>query len=634
MFFNKENYKAKFAFVTSSFVNEDHHACASRLIETVRSFITTNIHCLTNDNLEIEIEKNYLNILNKYKVDLKKAFIWKPWLILSQLNRLSSNGILFYLDAGSEIAVNSNSLFELNRLIKMTLENGSTFFRNNYDSTIVADKEAMNILNKYITNVHNPHHSVAAGVLILRNDINTISTVRRWCYLSLINSGFIFTGSDNSKLQSTINPYERQHRHDQVVLSAILFDKKITLSKYPIWFNGFLYFYSSTLNYPIHNNRNKTSISFIDSFIFFKKISFLRFINFFRLGNLILNILYFLKKKLKTIFYRNIISPELLSYSRDQCIQNLNYFKTKGDHVLLYNDRRLIKGLNINNSFVFNDGSVFKNKSNKFLISHSRLYGNRSIDKFNLFFYLKKFNKKKINSGVLCLNKDSGNLYHFLFDCLVNSLDYFDKNKVVLLGEGLLNLKKQLFNTLSYDFLIIKQYQSVYVNNLNLYDLPDYSGEPSVNSIFKLKFFFEEKFTSIKKKNKKNYLIQRTEREGRSLQFTKDQIDILKKKFDFEFIDLSVLSLYEQIEIFRSARNIIGASGSGLSWIFLCGKDSNIIEIRTVVNENTAIEKIARGINLNYYFYYGNSIYNKLNSSNPNLLISDFLFSEILTNIK
>jgi hypothetical protein len=217
---------------------------------------------------------------------------------------------------------------------------------------------------------------------------------------------------------------------------------------------------------------------------------------------------------------------------------------------------------------------------------------------------------------------------------LVNSLDYFDKNKVVLLGEGLLNLKKQLFNTLSYDFLIIKQYQSIYVNNLNLYDLPDYSGEPSVNSIFKLKFFFEEKFISIKKKNKKNYLIQRTEREGRSLLFTKDQIDILKKKFDFEFIDLSVLSLYEQIEIFRSARNIMGASGSGLSWIFLCGKDSNIIEIRTVVNENTAIEKIARGINLNYYFYYGNSIYNKLNSSNPNLLISDFLFSEILTNIK
>jgi hypothetical protein len=631
MIFNKEIYRPKFAFVTSSFVNENHHTCASRLIETIRSFITTNIHCLTNDNFEIEINKNYLKILKKYKVDIKNCFIWKPWLILSQISRLSPNGILFYLDSGSEISTNSHSLFELNRLIKMATEKGSIFFRNNYDATIIADHEAMHILNNYIPGIKNSHDSVSAGCFILRNDKETNLIIRKWCYLSLVNSGFIFIGSNNPQYT-----YVSHHRHDQTVLSAILykFNKNINISAYPIWFDNFLYFYSSTLNYPIHNNRNKTDISYINSFKYIKKVSILRYAKLLRIDIFLLKFLFFIKKKLKSIFYNNIISPELLSYNSDQYIKNLNYFKTKGDHILLSEDRRLIKGLNVHNSYVFNDGLVFKHKLNKFLISHTKLYGNRNLYKFNLFIYLKKINKLKINSAVLCLNKDSGNLYHFLFDCFVNAIDYFDKNKTVLLGEGLLNLKKEIFNKLSYDFLIIKKYKSVYVKNLDLYDLPDYSGEPSVNSIIKLRSFFKEKFQSIKKNNKKNYVIQRTVIEGRSMLFKNDQIEILEKKLNFEFIDLSILSLYEQIEIFSSAKNIIGASGSGLSWIFLCGKDSNIIEIRTVVNENTAIEKIARATNINYKFYYGNSIYNKLNSSNPNLLISDFLFSKILTSIK
>jgi hypothetical protein len=117
MSFNNLFYQPKFSFVTSSFGNEKHHVCASRLIETIRLYVTSNIHCLTDDNLQTEICKIYLDILKKYNVDIKLSFIWKPWLILSQLKKLSKNGILFYLDAGSEISKKKNCYIRVRQIM-------------------------------------------------------------------------------------------------------------------------------------------------------------------------------------------------------------------------------------------------------------------------------------------------------------------------------------------------------------------------------------------------------------------------------------------------------------------------------------------------------------------------------------
>jgi hypothetical protein len=243
---------------------------------------------LTNDNLRVEICRKYLDILKKYNIDIESSFIWKPWLILSQLEKISKNGILFYLDAGSEISKKKIAISELDRLFHFASNKGSIFFKNNYDSVIRADKESLNILNNYIRGANNTHHSIAAGAFILRNDRETNFIIKKWCYLTLIKSGSIFKGNNN--------PY---HRHDQVVLSALLykFNEGINILKYPIWFDNFLYFYPSILNYPIHNNRNKTNISYIGSFNFLKKIFFLRIFGYYGIYDYIFKVLYFLKKK-------------------------------------------------------------------------------------------------------------------------------------------------------------------------------------------------------------------------------------------------------------------------------------------------------------------------------------------------
>jgi hypothetical protein len=636
MTFNNLLYRPKFSFVTSSFGNKIYDICASRLIENVRYYVTSNIHCLTDDNLHIEIDELFLKILKKYKVDIKafdftshrSSFIWKPWLILSQLKKLSQNGILFYLDSGSEISTNRHSLFELNRLIKFASEKGSIFFRNNIDSTKLADSESLNILNYYIGDIGSSHHSIAAGCLILRNDKETNFIIRKWCYLSLIKSGIIFRGFNDAR-----------HRHDQVVLSAILhkFNKGVNILSYPIWFDNFLYFYSSILNYPIHTNRNKTNISYINSFIFLKKVFFLRVLGFFETYDFILKILYFIKKTIKSFFYKNIISPELLDYLSDEYENDLGYSKTSGDNLVLYNERKVLKGFKVNNSTIFSDGSIFFKK--KILLSHTRIYGKRQNEVINKFFYFNKINNFKIESAILCLNRDTHNLYHFIYDCLINSISYFDQKRTILLGEGLIDLKKKLFSYLGYNIKFIKKNQSCFANEVYLYDLPDYSGEPNKNSIKNLKNFFNKKFNLIDSNYCKNYIIQRTIKEGRSILFTEKQKEILTNKFDFEIVELSKLELIDQMKIFSNAKNIIAAHGSGLAWIFLCKFNTNIIEIRSLVNKNNIYEKISAILQFRYKFVneqitgFGYGRFNERNVSNPNIILDDFIFSEVTNSI-
>jgi capsular polysaccharide biosynthesis protein len=48
----------------------------------------------------------------------------------------------------------------------------------------------------------------------------------------------------------------------------------------------------------------------------------------------------------------------------------------------------------------------------------------------------------------------------------------------------------------------------------------------------------------------------------------------------------------DQMKIFSNSKNIIAPHGAGLSWLFLCNPKVNIIEIRSLVNDNFLYDKI------------------------------------------
>jgi hypothetical protein len=93
------------------------------------------------------------------------------------------------------------------------------------------------------------------------------------------------------------------------------------------------------------------------------------------------------------------------------------------------------------------------------------------------------------------------------------------------------------------------------------------------------------------------------------------------------------------MKIFSNAKNIIAAHGSGLAWIFLCKFNTNIIEIRSLVNKNNIYEKISAILQFRYKFVneqitgFGYGRFNERNVSNPNIILDDFIFSEVTNSI-
>ena len=614
-----------FSFATAAFVSDKYHDCASRLIEVVRSNLTSNISCLTNSNLSKEINKRYLKILKKYKTDLTKSYIWKPWYVLSCLNRLPPDGVLFYLDGGSEISENFNSIIELKRLIKKTYESGSTYFSNNYDSLKIADEDAINLLSKIFKKKIKSHDSIAAGALILRNDHKTNSIIRKWCYISLVNSGFAFIGTNTIK-----------HRHDQIILSALLDFHKIKILKYPIWFDDMMYFYKSIYCYPIHTNRNKTNISFLNSFKLLKNLIFLRLLYLNDNYKFFLKILYFIKRKINKFFILNQISPELFNYKKKFFEKNFEMQKTIGDFKYEVSHRKLITGLKLNDVSILSDGCVVY--KNNFMISHQRLFGKRSNKLFKLRLLMLKKISPNIEKGVMCLNENSDNLYHFIYDCLINSFSYFHKDKTIILGPGLVDFKKEFFSSLKLKVQFIKKSEILKVKQLDLYDLPDYSGQPNKNSINDFKNYIDKNFKLEDSNFKKNYIIQRSKKNGRNLILSNNQKKILNEDFLFNTIDLANMPLLDQMKVFANAKKIIANHGASLSWMILCNQQIKIIELRSLINQNCIYEKISKILNLNYSFF-NESIgeknrYNKLNVSNPDIYINDFLFLKIIDSLK
>ena len=132
----------------------------------------------------------------------------------------------------------------------------------------------------------------------------------------------------------------------------------------------------------------------------------------------------------------------------------------------------------------------------------------------------------------------------------------------------------------------------------------------------------------------KNYIIQRSKKNGRSLILSSNSKKILNEDFSFETIDLANMSALNQMKVFANAKKIIAAHGAALSWIVLCNQQIKILELRSLVNQNSLYEKISRMLNLNYSFFIENigegNRFNKFNVSNPDIYINDFLFSKII----
>ena len=183
---------------------------------------------------------------------------------------------------------------------------------------------------------------------------------------------------------------------------------------------------------------------------------------------------------------------------------------------------------------------------------------------------LKQINQK----AILISTKKESNFFHWIFDTMIK-LKLFEKNpkfkKMPIIFRDKLNIyqKKMLKIFNINNEIIYTNGRSFYAKNLIIPTTPS----PPINSkpaLFWLRNKFLKNLRKLPTKNKRIY-ISRSDAKHRKI-INDDEIASFLKRYNFEKLVLSKLSLEEQINNFRCADIIILPHGSGASHLLFAKK--------------------------------------------------------------
>jgi capsular polysaccharide biosynthesis protein len=252
------------------------------------------------------------------------------------------------------------------------------------------------------------------------------------------------------------------------------------------------------------------------------------------------------------------------------------------------------------------------NKKNQ--ISNKNIYENIAI-KYGTPKFIKKINGNVFS--LLCGGAAKNNYWHWLFDVLP---------KIGILQKTLIKKKpnqylcpslKNKFQHESLRILKIKKnqlingeiYKHILCKNLITVDHPVNRVNNPSKSILNIplwiikwhrKSFIPKKYKR-RKEFEKIYIDRHNENIiNKRLVVNDNEFKLFLKTNGFKIITLSDYTFQKQVEIFNSAKIIIGLHGAGLGNIIFCKNSAKIIEIQTV-NSGRAIWNLAKMCKLKYF---------------------------------
>jgi len=172
------------------------------------------------DNIIIEDEKTIKPLLKEHEnfiINNKKGYgywIWKPIIIKNQLEKMSENDILFYLDCGSSIINNNDKLNEYINILK----DKEIIVFNNTDYKIKSYIKT-NVINEFnITDDILETYQIEGGCIILKNSKKTKEFIDEWIKY-MIKDNYQLLNDDLLTLSQ--NKEFIQNRHDQSILTVL-----------------------------------------------------------------------------------------------------------------------------------------------------------------------------------------------------------------------------------------------------------------------------------------------------------------------------------------------------------------------------------------------------------------------------
>ena len=241
--------------------SNNYHDAVKRLCNQAKSFkIFDEIIGYTDQDL-----KKYPEFYNKHKIFIENNprgygyWIWKPYLILNELEKMEDGDILFYCDAGCELNINGKEkMINFFDKVKKKSILGTKAWSNDLTHTKI-DLVYFMGLNDQMELLKKPQ--MQATVLLIKKDMITMTLFREFYNICSNNYNLL---DDSPSVNKSLAEFI-EHRHDQSIFSLLA--KKYSLLNYdldptcfhPNWNRGKLY--------PIWLIRNRTGVSFIKLFL-------------------------------------------------------------------------------------------------------------------------------------------------------------------------------------------------------------------------------------------------------------------------------------------------------------------------------------------------------------------------------
>jgi hypothetical protein len=181
------------------------------------------------DNLEIKIQKHLTDndldeeFLNKYNhiLSQKRGFgycIWKPYIILNELNKIKDDEILIYLDSTDHP---EKIFFDI--IIEHFKLNDYLFLNRGFNHGQWTKRDTFVLMKCDSPEYHN-HVQLEAGVMGLKNTEYNNQLIKEWFnYCTYEN---ILTETPNISNLPNINSF-REHRYDQSILTNLIIKRNI-----------------------------------------------------------------------------------------------------------------------------------------------------------------------------------------------------------------------------------------------------------------------------------------------------------------------------------------------------------------------------------------------------------------------
>ena len=341
-------------------------------------------------------------------------------------------------------------------------------------------------------------------------------------------------------------------------------------------------------------------------------------------------------KKIITKFFNLVYGPIEGSIKKNKYIKIYEIkIKKKNNKIYEINKCRIYTDTIHDTAFI---------KNNKIIDGPSfqiRNLTNSSVKENKIFQYNTPRSLKKFQGPLLCTltgGAGNNNYWHWMYDVLprigiVENKFKLKNFKSILVPDTIFAYQKETLNLLGVNNRSIssKKFRHIFSEKIVATSHPwqystsahiDIGRVPKWISLWlRLKFL---KFKSNKKFFKKIY-IDRSDSSSNLYYKRKiineNKIKQLLIKKGFKILKLSDFKFVDQINIFNTAKIIVGNHGAGFANLIFCKKNTKIIEFTNKYTPKT-FKKISKDLKLNYVSIKGKTIDSDTKDINNNIIIS------------